>query len=319
MRILKWLFQPAYLLFIIVLIALYVNREVILPDEVAESLEVEALTEKVNGLAERLGQEATADKSPAGEVEVHVTADIPAVSSEKAPAESIEDTTAEAEEVAVAAAPAPVDVPQASHVQPSASPEPEAAEEMKPVAIEVAEVSEVPEETVAQDLQEEAGVTEKVAATEIFTTALVQAEEAKSPAQPETPAMPAAEAQVVEPPVEAKKTTEEASQTSVEATARPLDVWRDARRAVWQGDLGAAVVHYRQLISLQPHNYDAYGEMGNVLLAQSDVAGAVEAYVAAARLIYRAGHVRMANRLGAIITRLDEERGRALWAEFSQR
>jgi hypothetical protein len=37
-RLLKWLFQPAYLLLIIVVVALYVNREAVFPEEVAESL-----------------------------------------------------------------------------------------------------------------------------------------------------------------------------------------------------------------------------------------------------------------------------------------
>ena len=58
MRVLKWLFQPVYLLLIIVIVALYVNREAIFSDEVAESLEAEALVGKVDALVERLRADA---------------------------------------------------------------------------------------------------------------------------------------------------------------------------------------------------------------------------------------------------------------------
>ena len=55
MRLLKWLFQPAYLLLIIVLVALYVNRGLVFPEEVAESLEAEALVARVDELVEEGG------------------------------------------------------------------------------------------------------------------------------------------------------------------------------------------------------------------------------------------------------------------------
>ena len=102
------------------------------------------------------------------------------------------------------------------------------------------------------------------------------------------------------------------------AVASPLSIWRAARAAVWQGDLNAAVAHYRQLIVQQPNNDDAYGEMGNVLLAQSDVAAAVEAYVAAARLIRQSGNQQMARRMVGVVGSLDEARGQALYYEFFQ-
>jgi hypothetical protein len=54
-----------------------------------------------------------------------------------------------------------------------------------------------------------------------------------------------------------------------------------------------------------------------VLLAQADVAAAVEAYATAARLIRKAGHPQMAYRLAGIVAEMDEEQGRALLGEFS--
>ena len=48
MRLLKWLFQPAYVLLIIVVVALYVNREAVFPEKVAESLEAEALVARIS-------------------------------------------------------------------------------------------------------------------------------------------------------------------------------------------------------------------------------------------------------------------------------
>ena len=79
------------------------------------------------------------------------------------------------------------------------------------------------------------------------------------------------------------------------------------------------MANYRTLIAIQPGNYDAYGEMGNVLLAQSKVAAAVEAYVSAAKLIYQSGNIEMARRLASVVMQLDEGQGRALFNEFSQR
>jgi len=149
---------------------------------------------------------------------------------------------------------------------------------------------------VEEDLKLEAPVAE-VALNEIPTAVVEE--------PPEKIELPVAETNVV-------------SQLSAESVP-PLTLWRAARNAVWQGDLDGAVAKYHQLISAQPDNYDAHGEMGNVLLAQSNVTGAIESYVKAARLIYRSGNPKMAFALANVVGKLDNEQGRALYNEFSQR
>ena len=133
----------------------------------------------------------------------------------------------------------------------------------------------------------------------------------------EVVAVATAESQSVPEPL-AEDTAVSSTVPVASPTVSPLSTWRAARSAVWQGDLNGAVAHYRQLIAQQPNNYDAYGEMGNVLLAQSEVGAAVKAYVAAARLIRQSGNQQMARRLVGVVATLDEVQGRALYNEFNQ-
>lgn len=255
MRVLKWLFHPVYLLLIIVIFALYVNRDVLFSDEVAESLEVEALVGKMDELTERLRSDTEGEPA---------TAPL-----ETAESEAVNESSDDVAEVAEVAS------------SPALEPAEAVSEEPAPVADVVAAVSK--EEPTA--LQSE--------------PQLEPARSEPEPAQPETMAI---QEEVTDEP----------------AVASPLSIWRAARTAVWQGDLNAAVDHYRQLIAQQPNNYDAYGEMGNVLLAQSDVTAAVEAYVTAARLIRQSGNQQMARRLVGVVGSLDEAQGQALYNEFFQ-
>lgn len=283
MRVLKWLFQPVYLLLIIVIVALYVNREALFSDEVAESLEAEALVGKVDELVERLSAETPLETSVAITPEPEVSESL------DAPLEVAESGTVTevSEKVALPSVEAPA-TPVTEETLPVTEEPAHVAEEPAPVA-EVAPV-------VSSEFQSTTSEDEVVEVIE---------EEA-----PEAVTVVPAETQSVPEPL-----PEGTAETSV---VSPLDTWRAARAAVWQGDLNGAVAQYRQLIVQQPKNYDAYGEMGNVLLAQSEVSAAVEAYVAAARLIHQSGNQRMAHRLVGVVATLDEAQGRALYNEFNQ-
>ncbi len=306
MRLLKWLFQPAYLLLIIVLVALYVNREAIFPEEVVESLEAEALVAKVEDLAERLSSQHEESGSTLTEQGEGAQED----ASRSVGAASVVESPVALEERPVELQQGPVVVEEPSIT---------GAEELSTAMTEEAEASDAaalpqPEEepalasSEAHDMEEPAPVAELpavpvegVMAAEVTNDV---AEEGVATQRQTAPMEPVASSDGGEPP-------------QVELQS-PLAAWRDARAAVWQGDLDSAVAQYRAVVAMQPENFDAYGEMGNVLLAQSDVAAAVEAYATAARLIRQAGNPEMAWRVAGIVAQLDEEQGRNLYDEFSR-
>ncbi len=108
-----------------------------------------------------------------------------------------------------------------------------------------------------------------------------------------------------------KNETIEKSQTIAgdkDEQADVVAVWQSARRAAWDGNSDASVENYRALIALQPENYDAYGEMGNVLLQMGDTDGAVDAYAQAARLLSEAGYSQAASHVVNIVAKLDQNR-----------
>jgi tetratricopeptide (TPR) repeat protein len=93
---------------------------------------------------------------------------------------------------------------------------------------------------------------------------------------------------------------------------KALSVWQTARRAAWDGNSDAAVANYRALIKLQPSNYDAYGEMGNVLLQQGDKQGAVDAFSQAALLLGKSGYPQAAWHVMNIVSQLDQAKAEQL-------
>lgn len=352
MRLLKWLFQPAYLLLIIVLVTLYVNREAIFPEEVTESLEAEALAGKVDELVARLRSEReeslpsgaeTKSLAQSGDTSTVQATDTSAPSQQETVLEQVVPDVASAEE-------APGETSQSAPLSDTTA----AITEAAPVEDVVTAVADVAEEAPRETLQpDEAGaavavVTETAPVDEAATAVAGVTEEAPrlippaeaddvAPAVTEVvptgdaTAAPLAVAAMLPQSVEALQSTGSVDAVDGQSTDAgpegssapaqeepPLVVWRAARAAVWQGDLDAAVAHYRQLITLQPENFDAYGEMGNVFLAQSDAAAAMEAYISAARLIRKAGHSEMAYRLASVVAAMDEEQGRALFSELSQ-
>lgn len=352
MRILKWLFQPAYLLLIIVLLAVYVNREAIFPEEVTESLEAGALAGKVEDLIARLRseREASASSLIATESVAHsadgVLSPLPAadmgaasqqeylpepevpdvVAAEEAthamsqPVETGDGVTVEIDAAVTADATtivvdgATAEVVETSQSYPlSGTAAAEAAPVLTPDTVVGEATEEAPREVTQPPRLSDAAqaATEATVgggmATPVADTALSAQSLAPLPL-PEFADDVAAQATAPEP----------LAGTISAPSEPPLAVWRAARAAVWQGELDTAVARYRQLITLQPDNFDAYGEMGNVLLAQSDAVAAMEAYISASRLIRKAGHTEMAYRLASVVAAMDEEQGRALFSELSQ-
>lgn len=98
-----------------------------------------------------------------------------------------------------------------------------------------------------------------------------------------------------------------------------LSLWMEARHAAWSGRPNKAVAHYRELIAVQPDNYDAHGELGNVLLQLGDTAGAVEAYARSSLLLSRFGHQQAAWYLLGVVSRLDREKAQSLYQELHSR
>ncbi len=275
MRLLKWLFQPVYILLIIVLVALYVNREDIFPEEIAESMEAEELVAKVEGLVERLRGD-------------------------------ISDTEGSETEAA------------------SPQSEGEVPEEQVVVAAEDVEVAEPEPEPEPQVMMAQSEMNESEGNTfSNLNDADSDALFAMDVSQPAETAAPEPATVTTDEPVTAPDDAMQAAAQSAGEEASqslpPLALWRAARAAVWQGDLAAAVANYQQLIAAQPGNYDAYGEMGNVLLAQANTSAATDAYASAARLIYQSGNRDMAFRVASIVAELDEVRGQSLYSEFTGR
>ena len=98
----------------------------------------------------------------------------------------------------------------------------------------------------------------------------------------------------------------------VDNEAAALTVWQTARRAAWDGNSDAAVENYRALVNMQPGNYDAYGEMGNVLMQQGDTQGAIEAYSHAALLLGKSGYPQAAWHVMNIVARFDQAKAQQL-------
>ncbi len=117
-------------------------------------------------------------------------------------------------------------------------------------------------------------------------------------------------------PVEVKSDTA-ASNVPSEVTAEWIrQTWQQARLAAWKGEFATAIGHYRVLVAQQPDNFDAYGEMGNVLLNSGDREGAAEAYYRAATLINNSSHRMMAWHLLNVLAWLAPDKADKLYREL---
>lgn len=103
-----------------------------------------------------------------------------------------------------------------------------------------------------------------------------------------------------------------------ETTKRIRQTWQQARIAAWQGDHKTAILHYQTVVTLQPDNFDAYGEMGNIMLLTGDRDGAAEAYYQAARLISKTPYRMVAWNLLSAIAWLDPQKADKLYQELTR-
>ncbi len=118
----------------------------------------------------------------------------------------------------------------------------------------------------------------------------------------------------------ADKPGKESGVKQTEAEQEPdWEIWQQARFAAWQGDYASSIKHYRLLVVQQPDNYDAYGEMGNVLLHSGDRDGAAEAYYQAALLLNDTPHHMMAWQLLNLLAWLSPEKADKLYQELLAR
>lgn len=291
MKLLKLVVHPLFILLIIVAVAIYINR--------AE------LLNKID--------------------------DVPWISKETADSAQQEEA-GETEETATAEKESPqqVDTPVAVTSEPAT----ETETAIQPV--EVAETQPVAEPSVTAEMAEPVQQAEGVSAaaeakkpavetTEktVSITSDVQGEEV---VKPETTVAEATQAPVVAPaeekPAAEKKGEETATASADEAPISIDDVQQlqiEARRSLFQGDLAAAESIHHKLIEQQPHNIDAYGQLGDIYLKKGDKEKAVEAYSHAAELLYKSRRRGMAWRVLDYIERISPEKARELRSRLMER
>lgn len=284
MKLMKWLFQPVHLLLLLIIAALYINRDIVFTGG-ENSLNAQQLLSRVDGIVTEIRDSET----PAADSADAVGDDVTNLA-QRSPADSGSDETA--------------------------------SQADKPRGAATTAIADQPDDIVGS-MSEDMRGSDDVPVMPIP----MPASQAPSPvdeAMPGTieslsPLVPATGEQGLQPSQQITDVRSAKERTEVFAAMPSLEIWRTARRAFWGGDSTAAVTYYRQLIAIQPDNYDAYGELGNVLLSLGDVDGAVAAYMQATRLIKRAGYPQVAWQLLQQIGRLSPEQANALYFELSDR
>lgn len=97
-----------------------------------------------------------------------------------------------------------------------------------------------------------------------------------------------------------------------------MHTWQQARVSAWRGDFPAAIEHYQTVVTLQQDNFDAYGEMGNVMLRSGDRQGAAEAYYQTALLINKTPQPAVAWKLLNVVAGLDPQKAEKLYQELTR-
>lgn len=92
--------------------------------------------------------------------------------------------------------------------------------------------------------------------------------------------------------------------------------WQQARYAASQQNYADAIELYRTVVAQQPYNFDAYGEMGNVMFHSGDRDAAADAYYKAAVLINKSPNRMPAWHLLNVIVWIDTEKADALYQEL---
>lgn len=93
----------------------------------------------------------------------------------------------------------------------------------------------------------------------------------------------------------------------------------EARRAAYQGNFVEAEKNYQIIIESQPHNYDAYGALGDIYMKMGSVDKAVEAYSNATELLFKSNRKNMAWRVLNYIGRISPEKARELHSRLYER
>lgn len=276
MRVLKWLFHPVNLLIVIVLVALYINRQTLFP-ELSESPEVKQLVSRFDSVIETLDQgvsqlsgEASAvvpeddtDAADSGETGIPVNVAEPP-QEQAAPVAMADESTAQSSGRYD-------DLPEMRAVEPDSM-----AEQSRPLPQSSPDTTDaLAPETASADVSSQAARVDGNAKSAVAETGAVGEES-------------------------------------------PLVIWQAARLAAWNGEAESAIESYRALIALQPANYDAYGEMGNVLLRKGDTEAAAEAYYQAALLLTKSDYPQVAWRVLDIVSRLDQEKASELYQAIRQ-
>lgn len=91
---------------------------------------------------------------------------------------------------------------------------------------------------------------------------------------------------------------------------------KGARSAYWAGDLTGAEQAYRAVMKRQPDNPDPAGELGNMLYAKGDLAGAAEAYSQAALRLQEQGETQRAQHLLRVVRGLDSDKAETLQTQL---
>lgn len=110
-----------------------------------------------------------------------------------------------------------------------------------------------------------------------------------------------------------------ADEVAAAAREKASAIWLQARDAAWRGEPKKAVGSYRKLIAIQPENYGAYGELGNVLWQMGDTEGAVEAYTQCVLLLNHFGHQQSAWYMLGVVSQLDREKAQELYQKLYSR
>lgn len=304
MRVLKWLFHPVNLVIIVVLVALYLNRQTLFP-ELAESPQVKQLTGKVDSLIEKL--DGITDPQYADETVEQAKVDETAEQAETG------ETT---EQVELGESQDQAEVAEAVE-QTAEDDQAEPSTEVQAAADDLPEM--YPLDESAPEESESVGSVSSISTSE-SGEGLSEGDVVTSDSgETQKPAEPAGEQPMAEEPVDLVETPPTAPNNpaeQVDKIEQSLVAWRAARSAAWAGDFELAVKQYRTLIEQQPDNYDAYGEMGNVLLRSGDKDAAVDAYAEAALLLAKSKYPQVAWRVLEIVSQLDRERADTLYQKI---
>ena len=281
MKLLKWILHPVSIVLIVLALAIYINRAALFaPDEEpVKTASLEAPTPQAEAPQATVEEEKVAAAQP------------PAITPpEQEPAAAPEPTPP-------AAAVVEKGVTEEAVVAEVAVSEPAAPEEIA-VVVQESEVAEEPKVAVVEEVTDVAVVTE--------------------PSSEEQPATTAAEP-VAEPPSQQMM---EAEKSEAAATLTPQEVQRrlfEARRAAWQGNFDEAEKNYLELIEMFPHNFDLYGELGDLYLRSRAPDKAIEAYSHAAMLLYQSGRKGMAWQVVNFIHRISPEKASELRDRLRER